>query len=158
MKKFKDTDFDIFTYIKNINGFIRFECEIKKKKLQKIYDKNYIRIRNVNYKDFKRVWSEEFMKLLKMFQSDLQKIVEKKDVEKRLYTIYKQQKASVLYSFFLSIKVDGLREVKKRTPKSTFYRNLRELKKANIDFSQTYKIDLKKEMVEFNPFEYQEVV
>ena len=33
-----------------------------------------------------------------------------------------------------------------------------ELKKANIDFSQTYKVDLQKQIIEFNPFEYKEVV
>ena len=54
--------------------------------------------------------------------------------------------------------VDGLREVRKRTKKSTYYRNIAELKKCNIDFSQTYKIDLKKDIVQFNPFEYKEVV
>ena len=54
--------------------------------------------------------------------------------------------------------VDGLREVKKRTKKSTYYRNIAELKKSGIDFTQTYKIDLKKEIIQFNPFEYKEVI
>ena len=31
--------------------------------------------------------------------------------------------------------VDGLREVRKRTKKSTYYRNINELKNSNIDFS-----------------------
>ena len=158
MKKLKDTNFDIISYLKNIDGFIRFECEIKKKKLTDIYNTNFVRIRNVTYNELKQVWSEEFMKLLKLFNKDLNIINDKKEIEKRLYTLYKERKASILYNFYLSIMVDGLREVRKRTTKSTYYRNIKELKKANIDFSQTYKIDLKKEIVQFNPFQYKEVV
>ena len=72
--------------------------------------------------------------------------------------MYNERKASILYNFYLSIMVDGLREVRKRTKKSTYYRNIKDLKKSNIDFSQTYKIDLKKDIIEFNPFMYKEVV
>lgn len=158
IKKLKDTNFDIFTYVKEIDGFVRFECEIKKKKLTDLYNKKFIRVRNVSYKELKNVWCEEFMKLLKLFDNDLSIISDKKAIEQRLYTLYKERKASILYNFYLSIMVDGLQEVRKRTKKSTYYRNIGELKKANIDFSQTYKIDLKKEIVEFNPFEYKEVV
>ncbi len=98
------------------------------------------------------------MKLLKLFDNDLIIISDKKEIERRLYTLYNERKASILYNFYLSIMVDGIREVKKRTKKSTYYRNIKELKNANIDFSQTYKIDLKKDIIEFNPFQYKEVV
>lgn len=158
MKKLKDTNFDTFTYLKQIQGFIRFECEIKKKKLCDMYNTKFVRIRNVNYRDLKKVWCDEFMKLLKLFDNDLNIISDKAEIERRLFTMYSERKASILYNFYLSIMVDGLREVKKRTKKSTFYRNISELKKAKIDFSQTYKIDLEKEIVQFNPFEYKEVV
>lgn len=158
IKKLKDTNFDIFTYMNTIKGFIRFECEIKKKKLCDIYNIKYIRIRNVSYEELKKVWCEEFMKLLKMFDNDLNLISDKEQIRRRLYTLYKYNKASILYNFYLSIMVDGLREVKKRTKKSTYYRNINELKKANIDFSQTFKIDLKRDIVEFNPFDYKEVI
>jgi len=143
---------------KKLNGFIRFECEIKKKKLKDLYKTNYVRILNVDYKELRKVWEGEFMKLLKLFKSDLDIIRDKKEIEKRLYTIYKERKASTLYNFYLSIMVDGLRQVKSRTTKSTYYRNISELKKANIDFSQTYKIDLQKQIIEFDPFQYKEVV
>ncbi len=158
LKKLKDTNFNIFSYIKEIDGFIRFECEIKKKKLVNMYNTNYVRIRNINYNELKKVWCEEFMKLLKLFDNDMNIISDKKLIEKRLYTIYNERKASILYNFYLSIMVDGIREVRKRTKKSTYYRNIAELKKSNIDFSQTYKIDLKKDIIEFNPFMYKEVV
>ena len=158
IKKLKDTNFDIISYINRIQGFIRFECEIKKKKLCDIYNTKFVRIRNVNYEELKKVWCEEFMKLLKLFDNDLNIISDKAEIERRLYTLHNERKATILYNFYLSIMVDGLREVKKRTKKSTFYRNINDLKKAKIDFSQTYKIDLEKEIIQFNPFQYKEVV
>ena len=158
IKKLKETNFNVYKYLEIINGFIRFECEIKKKKLKDYYNTNYIRILNINYKDLKEIWKCEFMKLLKMFDNNLKIIRDKKEIEKRLYTLYTDRKASILYNFYLSIMVDGLRNVKSRTRKSTYYRNISELKKANIDFSQTYKIDLQKQIIEFNPFNYKEVV
>lgn len=158
IKKLKETSFNICNYLDTINGFVRFECEIKKKKLKDFYNTNYVRIRNINYKELKDIWKCEFMKLLKMFDYDLKLISDKKEIEKRLYTLYKERKASLLYNFYLSIMVDGLRNVKNRTSKSTYYRNIADLKKAKIDFSQTYKIDLQKQIIEFNPFEFKEVV
>lgn len=158
IKKLKETSFNICNYLDIINGFVRFECEIKKKKLKDFYNTNYVRIRNINYKELKDIWKCEFMKLLKMFDYDLKLISDKKEIEKRLYTLYKERKASLLYNFYLSIMVDGLRNVKNRTSKSTYYRNIADLKKAKIDFSQTYKIDLQKQIIEFNPFEFKEVV
>ena len=158
IKKLKNTNFDIFTYINEIQGFIRFECEIKKKKLVDLYNTKFIRVRNINYGELKKVWCEEFMKLLKLFNTDLEIISDKKEIEKRLYTLYTERKANILYNFYLSIMVDGLRKVKKRNTKSTYYRNIADLQKAGIDFSQRYKIDLKKDLIEFNPFQYKEVV
>lgn len=158
IKKLKSTEFEIYRYLDVISGFIRFECEIKKKKLKDYYKSNYIRVLRVNYKELKEIWKVEFMKLLKMVDNNLEIIRDKKKIEKRLYTLYKERKASVLYNFYLSIMVDGLREVKNRTTKTTYYRNIAELKKANIDFSQTYKIDLQKQIIEFDPFNYKEVV
>lgn len=139
MKKLKDTNFDIFAYVKKIDGFVRFECEIKKKKLTDLYSKKFIRVRNISYKELKKVWSDEFMKLLKLFSTDLNIINDKKAIEKRLYTLYKERKASILYNFYLSIMVDGLQEVRKRTTKPTYYRNLAELKKQILIFHRRTK-------------------
>lgn len=166
LKRLLNKEFCIENYLINIDGLIRFECEIKKKKLINYYNKKYIRILNTRYEDFKNIWSEEFMKLLKIFDSDLMKVNSKKEVERRLKTIYPNKdsnncmskKASALYNFYLSIMVDGLRNVKRRTTKSTYYRNIRELKSANIDFSQNMDLDFNEIVFKFNPFEWEEVV
>lgn len=158
MKKFKGTDFNLINYLNEIKGFIRFEVEIKKKKLVNLYNKKYIRIRNINYNELKKVWCDEFMKLLKLYENDLKKVRNREDVEKRLLTLYGNIKGRRLYNFYLSIIIDGLDLVKKRTSKNVYYKNIRELKIASIDFSQKIDLDLEEKFIDFNPFTWKEVV
>lgn len=158
IKKFINTNFDLDNYIVSIQGFIRFECEIKKKKLEDYFNKKYIRIRNVSYKDLKEIWKCDFMKLLNFFESDLNIVKNKEDVERRLFTCYSEKRARNLYNFYLSIIVDGYRTVKNRTGRSVFYNNVKDLKSANIDLTQKYKVNLERTIIDFNPFEYKEVI
>ena len=158
LKKFIMTNFNLDNYLATIDGFIRFECEIKKKRLESLYLKKYVRILSVNYKELKEIWKCEFMKLLNFFESDLNIVRSKEDIERRLFTCYSSVKARNLYNFYLSLVVDGYRVVKKRTSKSSFYRNVKDLKSVNIDINQKYKLDLEREIIDFNPFEYKEVV
>ncbi len=158
LKKFKNTDFDLLNYLNTIKGFIRFEVEIKKKKLVNMYDKKYIRIRNINYDDLKKVWCDEFMKLLKLYESDLKLVRSKEKVESRLYSVYGNKKGRRLYNFYLSLIIDGIDIVKSRTSNNVYYTNIRDLKKASIDFSQKLNIDFDDNIIDFNPFEWKEVV
>lgn len=152
--------FDVTDFENKIYGFVRFECEIKKRKLKKIYNKDkFIRVDNVLYSDLEKIWVDEFMKILKFDFSGLSTVRKKDEVMRRLFTIYKQRKATVLYSFYLNLLLDGYKKVKGCTAESTFYRNIKELKSCGVDFSQSanlvYEYD---ENVEFNPFESIEVV
>lgn len=160
MKKLFNSNFNVDNYLKYIDGFIRFECEIKKKKLESIYNKKYVRVKNVNYKDLKNVWSEEFMKLLNFFKSDLNIVRNKEDIERRIFLQYanNEKKARLLYNFYTSIMVDGIKNVKSRTPKTTYYRNIQLLKELNIDLSQKYSLTVENDIIDFNPFEWKEVV
>lgn len=160
MKKLFNSNFNIDKYLEEINGFIRFECEIKKKKLESIYNKKYIRVRNVEYRDLKNIWSDEFMKLLNFFKSELTIVRTKEEIENRIYTAYanNENKARILYNFYTSIMLDGIKNVKARTPARTYYRNIKLLKDLNIDLSQRYKLTLDNTIVDFNPFEWKEVV
>lgn len=158
MKKMFNLNFNIDNYLDKIKGFVRFECEIKKKKLESIYCKKYIRVRNVSYNDFYEVWKCEFMKLLNMFESDLTIVRNKEDIKRRLYTCYSERRASVLYAFYSSIILDGITEVKKTVPKRTYYRYIKDLKAVNIDLSQKYTVSAERDTVDFNPFEWKEVV
>jgi II/X family phage/plasmid replication protein len=158
MKKLNDGSFPVLEFLSVIQGFVRFECEIKKKKLEQVYNKKYIRIKEMNYKDFEKIWSDEFMKMIRLFEKDLEVVRKKQDVEKRLKTLYKENSAMRLYNFYLSIMVDGLENVKKRTSRPTFYRNISLLKDANVDFSQSTNINFDEHFIDFDPFSYPEVV
>ena len=100
------------------------------------------------------------MKLLKFFESDLTVVKTKDEIERRIYTVYSnnERKARILYNFYTSIVLDGISNVKARTPSSTFYDNINLLKELNIDFNQRYKLVDESEIIDFNPFEWKEVV
>ena len=158
MKKLFSKNFNIINFCNKIDGYIRFECEKKKKKLESIYNKKYIRLRDVDYNTLKSVWSDEFMKLLKMFESDLYIVSKKEDIKERLYNLYSNRQASSLYNFYICLMADGYKEVKSRYVKCTFYRYINYLKRAGIDLSQKYTLNLVDNYVYFNPFESQEVL
>ena len=158
IKKFINTEFNIIDYIKQINGFIRFECEIKKKMLKKIYKKEkHIKIKDVKYEQLRKVWGDEFMKVLQFIKSDLEIVRGREAVYERLNKMYKPAKANLLYNFYCAIQLNGLKDIKKNMSSSTYYRNIKDLKIAKIDFSQSYKIEENK-IFYFNPFESKEVV
>lgn len=156
-KKFNNTDFNMLKYIKKINGFIRFECEIKKKMLKNIYNKKHINVIDIKYSDLKKVWSDEFMKVLQFINNDLDIVRGREEVLKRLLEIYKPSKANLLYNFYCAIQLNGLKDIKMNMSSSSYYRNIKELKFAKIDFSQSYKVEEIENIFYFNPFDYEEV-
>ena len=157
IKKFNNTNFNLLEYLEKIKGFVRFECEIKKKTLLKITNSTkHINIMNVNYEILKSVWSEEFMKLLQFIKKDLDVVRKREDVLKRLNDVYKPAKAHLLFNFYCAIQLNGVTDIKKEYSSTTYYRYTKELKQAKIDFSQSYKIE-ECDIYYFNPFEAEEV-
>lgn len=156
-KNFLGTDFDLKKYLYNIKGFIRFECEIKKRRLKKFYDSDFVRIINVNYNDLRKIWEDEFRKFFKLVENDLVIVKKKEDVKNRLHNLYSPRRAKNLFNFYLILQLEGTRAVKQSTDKSTYYKNLSDLKKANVDFSQKLKLDMQDTSIAFNPFECEEV-
>ncbi len=154
LKKFNSTDFEIEKYLEEIQGFIRFECEIKKKMLVKLCDEKHIKIMSLEYKDLKKIWSDEFMKILNLIENDLEIVRGREEVKARLLQVYKQGKAMRLYNFYCAIQLEGLTDVKKSFLHSTYYQNIKDLKQARVDFSQIYKVE---EIFYFNPFKSVEV-
>ena len=53
---------------------------------------------------------------------------------------------------------DGIEKVKVRMSKSSFYRQKKQLIDAGIDFSQTFEINLDNNIIDFNPFDFLEVI
>lgn len=156
IKKFYNSTFKIEDYLSIISGFIRFECEIKKKMLVKIYNQKHIKIIDVNYIDLKKIWSDEFMKLLNIIEKDLQIVRGREEVKERLNLIYKPSKASRLFNFYCAIQLNGEIDTRESMSPRTYQRNIKELKNARVDFSQSYKVE-EIELYYFNPFEAKEV-
>lgn len=148
----KFESFNVLEFCKKIDGYVRFECEIKKKKLKSIYNTNFVRVRNICYNELLNVWCDEFMKILKFDVSEMKKVRDKESVKQRLQTTYGTRKASELYSFYLSIKVDGEKSIKNNMSKATFYRKRKELKNAGVDFTGCFKIYEETNIIDFNPF------
>ena len=162
----KFVDFDVLSFENKIKGFVRFECEIKKRKLKKIYNKKYIRVINVKYEELENVWRDEFMKVLKMDDIKDKKILKrvktKEDVKQRLAEFYDERKRLRLYNFFILVLNDGYEMVRKMVSKPTFYRNIKDLKQVGIDFSmqefeEIPRIDFNK-IIDFDRFSWTEVV
>lgn len=152
-------NFDILNFCDDIKGFIRFEIEIKKRKLKDIYKKNNIRVDKLIYNDFENIWKGEFMKLLKFDYSKLKKVRTKDEVRERLFNSYKTTKATVLYAFFLSLMIDGYNKTRINTSKTTFYRKLKDLKEVGVDFSQCESIVVDEtKLINFDPFTAEKVL
>lgn len=157
-KLIKYNDFNVFEFCNKIDGYIRFECEVKKKKLKSMYNTNFVRVNSLKYSDFEKVWCDEFMKLLKFDNNEIKKVRDKESVYKRLNSYYDSRKASDLYNFYLAIKVDGEKFIKNNMTKATFYRKRKELKEVGVDFCGCYKIYEEDNIsVDFNPFYCEEV-
>ncbi len=158
ISKFRNTNFNIENYINQIKGFVRFECEIKKKTLKKIYNLKNIPITKITYDKLKDIWKEEFMKLLNFVNDDLKIINDRNEVYNILNKIYSPVKARNLYNFYMNIIFDGIQNTKNKVSKSVYYRNIKMLKELNINLSQKIDIDMIDNRLDFNPFEYKEVV
>lgn len=153
---------NIVNFIDKIKGYVRFECEIKKKKLMMIYNKKYIRLTILKYEDLEKVWSDEFMKILKFDAKQIKRVRTKEEVRNRLLDTYKSSKAMRLYQFFITILNDGYNNVRLVFDDSTFYRNISDLKAAGVDFSQSNFADIATvdfdKMIDFDPFTWNEVI
>lgn len=158
LKNLKETNFNYIKHNDSIKGFIRFECEIKKRKLKSIYNKNYIRVNQVFYTDLKKVWKTEFEKFLKSIETDFEIVRNREKVKTRLYSTYSKVRAKNLFNFYILILARGINKVRADTDKSSYYKNISDLKKCGIDFSQKLDTNLNNNFLNFNPFEFNDIL
>lgn len=168
--------FDIDKHMNKIQGFVRFECEIKKKKLENIaisyrerknnrkqIDNKNIRLYKIDYIELEKVWCEEFMKVLK-FPKNVEKLEilsSREAVKNRLLENFSPSKAMRLYNFFLALKVEGYDKVQDMFSHTSFYRNIAELKKLGISWTSTEfdVVEVDSDNIYFiNPFEMEEIL
>ena len=58
-----------------------------------------------------------------------------------LFDLYKCGKANRLYNFYCAVQLNVLIDVKENMSSSTYYRNIKDLENAKVDFSQSYKVE-----------------
>lgn len=158
-------DFNLFEHMNKIQGFCRFEIEIKNKKLIKLCEDIYnVKLKNVkccyiDYEMLEKIWCDEFMKVIKLNYNDLEKVSDKNSVLKRLKNNYNSTYAINLYQFYLSLCVDGCKAVRDSMSKSTYYRKINELKNIGVDFcSNNISIVYKNKSDFIDIFQMKEVV
>lgn len=153
-KLFKHSDFDLDKYKDEIKGFIRFECEIRKKKLIELLGKNGVL--DIDIKLLSEFVMEEYYKLFKVNDKDICLVRSQNDVKNLLYSKYKECKARRLFGFYLTCVNDGLNAVKQESSSSSYYRNIEELKACGIDFNQQAFIvenkAISEKIISFTPF------
>ena len=96
------------------------------------------------------------MKLLNIIDKDLKIVRGREEVKERLRDLYKPTKASQIYNFYCALQLNGEIDTRENMSLRTYQRNIKELKEAKIDSSQSYKIEEIK-IFYFNPFEAKEV-
>lgn len=153
LKNLKNTNFDLLKHNQIIQGYIRFECEIKKKKLKYMYGKKYVRVNQVFYNDLYKIWKNDFQKFLKSIETDFEVVRDRENIKKRLLSKFTKVRAKNLFNFYILILARGINEIKKETDKSSYYKNLSDLKKCGIDFSQKLGKDMNNKFLDFNPFQ-----
>lgn len=161
LPKMRKNNFDYISYMNDIQGFVRFECEIKKKRLMDFYNGlKLIRVSNVDYDDMESIWRSEFMKLLKLFENDINIVRGRDAVQHRLVDVYGESVGGDLFNFYLLLIMEGQKTIKNRISKTTYYRKLNKLKEANVDFAQSdIKVDFVEDnIIDFDPFHYPKVV
>ena len=77
------------------------------------------------------------------------KIWKFEEVWETLLKKYGSKRAHTLKGFYCSIQIVGLKKVKEENTKTTYYKNIKYLKEANISLEKHYKI---KPLFYFNPF------
>lgn len=154
-KLLKHPDFPIEKYCDEIKGFVRFECEIRKKKLFELFlGKNGVL--DLDLEKLSEFVMNEYYKLFKVNDKNICLVRSQNEVKNLLFARYKECKARRLFGFFLTCVNDGLNAVKEQCSNSSYYRNIEELKLSGIDFNQqgfiVEKRDITEKYVPFIPF------
>ncbi|NLK73206.1 MAG: hypothetical protein GX285_09335 [Clostridiales bacterium] len=120
---------------------IRFECEIKARKLKDIFCKEVVLIKDIDDKLLHEISDNELFKLMKE-DGDNMDIVRRSDlVLERLHNVYGFRQGNSLYSTWAQIVQFGEERTKNTMSKPTYYRHRKMLIEAGCSwFCSTLKL------------------
>jgi II/X family phage/plasmid replication protein len=130
----------IFSFEEFTKKVLRFEVEIKKRKLEYDFLKS-VCVYMLSDDYLISVFNNEVDKVLKLVKSDYELVNDFVNVRDRLEQLYSSQKSKILFAFWNELVIMGYDEVKSRYAKKTFYRHLKDLRESGISFNNS---DIKK--------------
>jgi II/X family phage/plasmid replication protein len=114
------------------NCLLRFECSIKAKKLMADYSGKRPCIHQVSREYLEQVHDRESARVLREGKGDMETVRKTADVEARLYQVYDDRLAAVLYGTWLKMAARGEESLKRAVSARTFYRQRKQLQDAGI--------------------------
>lgn len=134
----------------NTEGIIRYEVEIKKRKLKYDFNKDVL-VKDIDVKYMRNVLEVELKRLLNEGEYMRKELKDNEKVRLFLFNVLEKNQFNVVYGFYNDLAINGYEIVRKSMPKSTFYKRLNILKKYGINYKNT-NISLNINNYEFNPF------
>jgi II/X family phage/plasmid replication protein len=114
------------------NCLLRFECSIKAKKLMADFSGQRPCINQVSREYLEQVHDRESARVLREGKGDMETVRKTADVKARLFEVYGERLANVLYGTWLQLAAIGEDEVKRGMRRSTFYEQRKFLQDAGI--------------------------
>lgn len=112
---------------------IRYECEIKARKLKEVFKSETVLIKDLNDEILHNIADNELFKLMK--EDENMDIVRRSDlVLERLHKIYGTSQANVLYATWTKLVQFGEERTKETMTKATFYRHKKLLIEAGVSW------------------------
>lgn len=112
---------------------IRYECEIKTRKLKEEFNSDMVLIKNLSDERLHDIADTELFKLMK--EDDNMEIVRRSDlVLERLHQIYGTNQANALYATWTKLVQFGEQRAKETIRRATFYRHKKLLIEAGVSW------------------------
>jgi II/X family phage/plasmid replication protein len=147
--KKKYTEEQLFELLTLASGLLRVEIELKSRKLKYDFEKGQLNdkgefIQRYGHEPFVKDITEEYLQ--NAYEVEVNRIMKEgkkkgditrdsMEVEKLLYSLFDNNKASILFSAWLKIINFGLQKYKDQASKATYYRHLKDLKEAGISIN-----------------------
>lgn len=112
---------------------IRYECEIKPRKLKEAFGSDTVLIKNLSDERLHAIANDELFRLMK--EDDNMEIVRRSDlVLERLHKVYGTSQANALYATWTKLVQFGESQAKETISRATFYRHKKLLVEAGVSW------------------------
>lgn len=118
------------------NGILRLETEIKARKLSEQFGEKP-QVVQLTREWLEAVHDREAARLLKEGKTEVETVRNHLDVSRRLHSVYDGPLAGSLYATYVMLATTGEKEVRQTMPKTTWYRQKKQLLEAGVSWNGT---------------------